>query len=885
MRLIRAWLWRAAELFQKDRRERELADEIESHLRLHTEDNVRRGMSPEAARRSAVLQLGNPEAMKERYRDQRGVPLFDHLMQDIRYAGRTIRRSPGVTALALVTVAVGVSGPTLMFSMAKAWILDPLPFTQPGTLLDVRNLDSVSGTAGSINPADFLDWRRSAQSLEDLAAYRQGQIRLTGGDRAERVRGVETTPDFFRLLGVSAAMGRLFDARDGTAGAPNVVVVSHAMWREYLASDPAIVGRTLGLDGVDHTVVGVLPEAFQFTLVGRASVWRVLTFTPEQAVNRRPRSLIGLGRLRQGFTLEQARSELLRVTGDLAKQYPETNGRRSVHVVRLADEIRRHHDLGFLIPVLFAMVGCVLLVACVNVTNVMLARASTRRQEMAIRLALGASRGRIVRQWLVEHVLLFVAASAIGAGLAVWGTAWVTESIPADNRQFLRNYAVLSVDRTVLFFALAVGVGCGVMFGWLPAWLSVQGDVNQDLRDGTARGTTGKSGTRVRTALVVCEVAFALALLVSSGLLVATSRNISRVDVGFERRNLLTFQLSLDPGRYESDAAIRGFYDRLTADLASRPGVTATAAGSLVPFGTEGRGAELFVDGEPETVPSETPFTSLSQVTPGYETALRLRLRRGRLLNAADGADAPKVVLINETLAMRHLAGREPLGQRLRLGRQSADLWTVVGIVGDVKNYETVDAPEPQAYVPSAQRPSRHMTVVVRSTGAPMLLAGTVRSAVAGLDPAEPISELFTMEGLIRRVTGPFQTISTFVTFLGAVTLLLAGVGVYGVISYTFAQRTREIGIRMALGASRAAVAGLVLKQTRTFMIAGVLPGLVLAWGLGHALKAMLVGVTPADWRLYAGMTLLLTVVALLAAVAPARRVTTIDPMTALRCE
>jgi putative ABC transport system permease protein len=874
-----------AELLQKDRRERDLADEIESHLRLHTEDNVRRGMSPEAARRAAVLQLGNPESMKERYRDQRGLPLLDHLMQDLRYAGRTLRRSPGVTALALVTVAVGVAGPTVMFSMAKAWILDPLPFAQPDTLLDVRNLDSVSGSAGAINPADFLDMKRGAQSLEGLAAYRQGQFRLTGGDRAERVRGVQATPEFFRLLGVPAAMGRVFDVRDGTPGAPKVVVISHAMWREYFASDPAIIGRGLRLNGNDHAVVGVLPDTFQFTLVGRASVWTVLEFTAEQAANRRPRSVIGLGRLRQGFTQEQARSELLRITADLSKQYPETNARRSVRVFRLADEVRRHHDLGFLIPVLFAMVGCVLLVACVNITNVMLARASTRRQEMAVRLALGASSGRIVRQWLVEHVLLFVVASAIGAALAAWGTAWITQAIPADNRQYLRNYAVLPVDRTVLFFALAVGVGCGVMFGWLPAWLGVHGDVNHDLRDGTARGTTTKSGTRVRTALVVCEVALSLALLVSAGLLVVTSRNISRVDVGFEPRNLLTFQLSLDPLRYDTDGAIRGFYGRLTADLASRPGVIATAAGSLVPFGTEGRGAELFVDGEADPVPSQTPSTALSQVTPGYETALGLRLRRGRLLNAADDADTPKVVLINETLAVRHLAGREPLGQRLRLGRQSTDLWTVVGIVGDVKNYETVDAPEPQVYIPSAQRPSQQMTVVVRSTGDPMLLAGTIRSSVASLDPAEPISELLTMEGRIRRVTGPFQVMSAFVTFFGAVTLLLAGVGVYGVISYTFAQRTREIGIRMALGASRAAVLGLVLKQIRTFLVGGVLPGLVLAWGLGHALKAMLVGVTPTDWRLYAGMTLVLTVVALLAAVAPARRVTTIDPMTALRCE
>jgi predicted permease len=884
MRRLRGWGRRVAGLFGRDRRERDLAEEIEGHLELHTEDNIRRGMSPAAARRAAVLKLGSAESLKEHYRDQGGMPLLDHLAQDLRYAGRRLRRSPGFTVLAVVTVAVGVAGPTVMFSMAKAWILDPLPFSEPDTLVDLRNLDSVSGNAGSINPADFLDWTRAAQSL-DLAAYRQKSFRLTGADQAERLRGAETTTSFFAMLGVRATRGRVFDARDGRTGAPKVAVISHGMWREHFTSDPAIVGRTVRLDGDDHIVVGVLPETFQFTLVGRANLWTPLTFTPDEGVNRRQRSMTGLGRLHQGRTLEQARAELARIAGDLSTKYPETNGRRSIRLVRLADEIRQHHDLGFLVPVLFAMVGCVLLVACVNVTNVMLARTSTRRQEIAVRLALGASRGRIVQQWLVEHVLLFLGASALGAWLAVYGTDWVTQSIPLDNRQYLRNYGVLSVDRTVLLFSLAVGGACGAAFGWLPAWMGAQADVQHDLRDASAKATTGNAGARLRGALVVCEVSLALALLISAGLLVATSRNITHVDVGFEPRNLLTFQLSLDPKQYRSDPAVRSFYERLTADLAGRPGVTAAAAGSLVPFGTEGRGAELFIDGQPDTTPAETPVTALSQVTPTYATTVGLRLERGRLLHPADDAESPKVALINETLAARYFGSREPLGQRLRLGRQSTDLWTVVGIVGDVKNYETMDPAEPQVYVPFAQRVSRQMTVVVRSEGQPEGFAGTVRSAVGAIDPAEPVAELVTMEGLIRRVTGPFRTISAFVTFFGAVTLLLAGVGVYGVISYTFAQRTREIGIRMALGANRTDVARLVLKQIRTFLLAGLLPGLAIAWGLGHAMQSMLVGVTPTDWRVYLAMSLVLAMVAVLAALVPARRATSIDPMTALRYE
>lgn len=885
MRRLRGWLVRLGGHLTGNRLERELADEIESHLQMHTDENIRRGLSPEAARRAAVLKLGGIQSVREGYHDQRGIPLLEHVGQDLRYAIRTWRRSMGVTAVAVLTIALGIAGPTVTFTLMKAWILDPLPFSRPDDLVDLRNLDKVSGDLSSINPADFLDWQRAASSFESLAGYRPDSVRLTGGDRAERVRAAQATPNFFHLLGVHAAAGRVFDATDGQADTQRLAVVSHRMWRERLGADPGAVGRSVRLDSQDHTIVGVLPETFQFTLLGHVDVWRLLTFTAEDAANRRPRSMVGLGLLRQGHALEQARTELTAITERLSKTFPDTNARRSVRVLSLTDEVRTHHDLGFIIPVLFAMVVCVLLVACVNVTNVMLARASTRRQEMAIRLALGASRARIIRQWLVEHVLLFVGASAIGAALAVYGTDWITHAIPEENRQFLRNYAVLSVDRAVILFALGVGAVCGALFGWLPAWVGAQADVNVDLRDGSARTTTGKTGARLRASLVVCEVALALALLISAGLLVATSRNISHVDVGFEPRNLLTFQLSLDALQYRTSAAMGSFYEGLTADLAGRPGVVSAAAGSLVPFGTEGNGAELFFDGRPDTTPSETPVTALNQITADYAATLRLRLRRGRLLHGADDAEAPKVAMINETLASRHFVNRDPLGQRLRLGRESIDLWTVVGVVGDVKNHETIDESEPQVYVPLPQRPRRQMTIVVRSNSDPQALVGTVRGVVSARDPAEPVADLSTMENRIRRVTGPYTVISTFVTLFGAMTLLLAGVGVYGVIAYSFAQRTREIGIRMALGARRADVAALVLKQIRTVLVAGLVPGLAIAWGLGHAMKAILVGVTPTDWRLYTAMSLILTIVALLAALVPARRATAIDPMTALRHE
>jgi putative ABC transport system permease protein len=858
--------------------------DIQAHLDLLVEDYMRGGLSPEEARIAARRAFGGVQQMKESYREQRGLPLVEDLLQDLRHSGRSLRRSPGLTVVAIVTIALGIFGPTVTFTMAKAWILEPLPFARPNELLDLRTLDKQSGNFGAVNAADFLDWRRSTESFEEIAGYTQSNVRLTGGDQAEHVRGAMVTPNFFKTLGVETPIGRVFDPGAQDAGRSKEVVISHLMWRERFHSDPAVLGRVVQLNAEDFTIVGVLPETFQFTLLGRCDVWRPLVFTPEQAAERRGRMLIGLGRLRQRRSVEDARQELTQVVARLASTYPETNARRGVRVLRLADEVRVHHDLGFIVPVMFAMVGCVLLIACVNVTNVMLARTSTRRQEMAVRLALGASRARIVRQWLVEHVLLFVAASLAGAALAVYGADWITQSIPVENRQYLRNYAVLPVDRIVLLFALLIGGLCGLVFGAVTATTGVRADA-ADLRDASTRATAGRSGTRLRASLVVCEVALSLAVLISAGLLVATARNIARVDVGFDPHRLLTFQLALDAQRYRTPADIQSFYERLTDDLAKRPAATSAAAGSLVPFGTEGSSAEFFPEGAPETTPAETPSVALSRITADYVGTLRLRLMRGRALTAADGAEAPRAALINETLASRHFPGQDPIGRRFRLARGNPDLWTVVGVVADVKNFETIDTATPQAYVPFAQQPRRAMTVVVRTAGEPDALSATVRGAVAAIDPREPIVDMASMEARIHRVTGPYQTIGSFVMFFGAVTLLLAGIGVYGVISYSWAQRTREIGIRMALGARRADVGRLVIVQIRTFLLAALVPGLALAWGIGRALQAMLFGVTATDWRLYLSMTGLLAAVALVAVLVPARRAMSIDPMAALRDE
>ena len=852
---------------------------------MHVADNLGRGLSPEEARRVALARLGGMQTARQRYREQQGLPPLEHLAHDIRDAFRALARGPGFVAVALFTIALGIAGPTIMFAMAKQWIVDPLPFTQSDDLLDLRNLDRVSGNYGGTSIADFLDWQRSATAVQDMAGYRLSSVRLTGLERAEQIRGAQVTPNFFSVLGVSAAVGRTLDQRDNESGNANVVVISDAMWRRQFAGALDTVGRAIRLDADDYTIVGVLPPSFQFTLLGAVDVWRPLVFTPGDAANRRQRSIVGVGRLAPGRRVEDARTELEGVAARLTSTYPDTNARRNVRVLRLADEVRLHHDAGVVIPALFAMMVCVLLIACVNMTNVMFARASTRRQEMAVRLAIGASRFRIVRQWLVEHVSLFVIAGGIGVVLTVYGTQWITRSIPAESRQFLRNGGVLTVDTWVLAFGLIVAAVCGVVFGLIPAMMITRSDVNKDLRDATARSTSGRGAIRFRAALVISEVALSLALLISAGLLVITARNITSVDVGFVPQHLVTFGLSLDERQYRDEADIRLFYDRVLTSLVNLPGIQSAGAATLVPFGSEGRSAELFIDGGPETTAAETPRVALSEVTGDYAKTLGLRLDAGRFLDEGDSAAAPKRAMVNKALAARLLADRNVIGTRIRIGRTSKDVWEIVGVVGNVKNYEAIEPEEPQVYLPFAQTPARDATVVLRASRDLDQLSDGIRRAVAGIDPSEPITDLTTMEERIRRVIAPYEIVATFVMFFGAITLLLAGVGVYGVVAYSFAQRTREIGIRMSLGASPAGAVALVLRQLRTFLVVGVVPGLALAWLLGQMLKGFLFGVPPDDWRLYLAMTLVLSFVTLIAVVVPARRAAAIDPSVALRYE
>lgn len=886
MTMLRVITSRLKALFVDARSDAELDEDIQAHLELLAEEHLRQGLSPEDARAAARRDFGGVEQMKEAYRDQRGVPMLESLLQDLRHSGRALRRSPGSTLVATVTIALGIFGPTVTFTMAKAWILEPLPFARPDELVDLRGLELRSGAASGrrrLNAADFLEWQRSAQSFEMMAGYRPAEARWTGPDGAEHLRGALVTPGFFRLLGVEARWGRLFEPTEVGREHLHLVVISHLMWRERLHGDPAAVGATLRLDGEDHTVIGVLPEAFQFTLLGRCDVWRPLLFTPEEAVDRSGLAMVGLARLRRGRTVEEARHELTQMAAASASAYPDTNGRRGVRVLSLADEIRVHHDLGFIVPVMFAMVTCVLLIACFNTTNVMLARASTRRQEMAVRLALGAGRRRLVGQLLTESLLLGLLGGA--AGLIVAEGA--LRAILAAEPQGLPRLAEVALSGRVLAFSAALSVLTGILFGLVPALEASRTPVAGTLQESGRGAPGGPRARQARRFLIVSEVALALVLLTGAGLLIRSFLRVMAVDPGFDPRDLAVMRISLDHATYRTAAQSREFYRALTRRLEALPGVLGVAGVTALPLSPVGTdfSRPYWREGEPD--PGGTAAkTDIRMVTPGYFATMRMALLRGRGFTADDGPDRPRIIVVNETLAQREFPGRDPVGQRLVIDyRGGAYPYEIVGVVGNTRFRGLKAEPRPELFIPHAQNPYLDLSLVVRTSAEPAAMFRTVQREIAILDPLQPAYGLVTMDDLVRRSVSADRFATVLLALLAGLALALAATGIYGVLSFLVAQRTHEIGLRMALGATGRAVVRMVMGESLRLTLAGSAIGLLVSLALARPAAHLLYGVPPDDPVTFGGVVVLMAGVALVAALLPARRASRLDPMVALRQE
>ncbi|HWS87835.1 MAG TPA: ABC transporter permease [Pyrinomonadaceae bacterium] len=800
------------------------------------------------------------------------------LWQDVRFGLRLLWKRPGFTAVALAVLALGVGANTAIFSVVNAVLLRPLPY--PGAER-VVSFDGVNPSKGieesNMSAPDFADWREQARSFEALAIYVQGGTNLTGADEPERVTAAWVGPDFFRVIGVGAARGRALLPEDERPGGA-AVVISHGLWQRRFGSDPGAVGRTVQLGGRNWEIVGVMPAGFDFPQ--RAQVWGPLQLDLSDEP-RDNRSYNVVGRLREGVTLEAAQAEMDALSARLAAAYAVTNAGWGVDLDPLKDELVG--ELKTTLFMLLAGVGLLLLIACANVANLLLARATGRRREIALRLALGASRARVARQMLTEGVLLSSAGGALGAALSVWLTDLLVALAPADTPRL----AEASADWRVLLFAVAASVLTGVAFGLAPAWQASRYDLNEPLKEG-GRGLSG-SRSRLRSGLVVAEVALSLLLLAGAGLLVKSFTRLQAVDPGFDPEGVITMRVSLPGARYREPARKAEFYAALTERLKAVPGVEAAGATISLPLGgsnySVGRG--FIREGRPET-PEEAQNASYAVVTPDYFRALRVPVRAGRAFDERDNMESTKVVVINEAFARKAFPGEDPLGKRIHIWRDEKFLREVVGVVGDVKP-DSLDAKEAalQMYVPHRQDAGwGGLSLVVRARGAePESLVGRVREEVRALDSQLPVYDVKTLRQVVANSTAYRRVAMFLMAGFACSALLLAGVGLYGVVSYSVAQRTREIGVRLALGAQGRDILGLVVRQGMLLTLLGLGAGLACALALTRLIAGLLYGVSAADPLVYVAVSLLLAAVALLACIIPARRAAKVDPMVALRYE
>jgi putative ABC transport system permease protein len=804
------------------------------------------------------------------------------LLQDARYALRTLAKSPGFTLVAVAALALGIGANTAIFSVVKAVLLSPLPYPGPESLVWVREVnpgaDILDEPASAPN---YNDWRTQARSFEGLAAYADTALTLTGeGVEPERVPAALVSANFFEVLGAAPALGRGFTAEEETAGKNRVVVLSHGLWQRRFGARPEALGQTLTVGGNPYTVVGVAPPGFKTPVMEKpAQLWTPLVFNLAQSA-RRSDYLDVVGRLKPGATLGQARAELSGIAARLAQEYPATNAGWDVKVVPLHERVVG--DVRPALWILMGVVGFLLLISCANVANLQLARAAARRQEIAVRTALGAGRGRIVRQFLTESVLLALGGGALGLLLAMWGVELLVALSPGN----IPRLDEVGLDARVLAFTCGVSLATGVVFGLLPALSASKADLGESLKEGGSRGaTTGRGTRRLRSSLVVAEVAIAVVLLAGAGLMIRSFIRVQGVDPGFRPDRILALDLSLPRAKYQGEAQIAAFYEQLTARAAALPGVERAALVDALPL--EGGNVLSFViEGRPELPPEKVQDAKFNTATPDYFDLMGIGHVRGERMSERHREGAPDVGLINETMARKFWPNEDPVGKRINTGNPASNPWiTVIGVVRDTRSSGLEKEPYPQVYLPALQFRQRAMTFVARTSADPAGVVPAVRRELAALDKELPLYNVRTMEQVLADSISRrrFQMILT-AAFAG-VGLLLAAVGIYGVISYSVAQRTHELGVRVALGARAGDILRLVVGQGLGLALAGVGVGLALALGLTRVLASMLYGVSATDPLTFAFVALALLGVALLACLVPARRATKVDPMIALRYE
>ena len=810
---------------------------------------------------------------------------MDAFLKSLRFAVRSLRKSPTLAGAVVLTLALCIGATTAIFSVVYAVLFRPLPFLDPNRILLFREV--WRGMPSDVSVGNWADTRRQDRLFQYLVPTQGASLNLAGSDQPENVPAARVGADFFRLLGVRPALGRDFAAGEDQPGQDAVVMLSDQLWRRRFAADRSIVGREVRLEGQPYTVVGVMPKSLDYTLYGE-ELWVPIAFTPERLAMHDEHYLTVLGRLKPGVTQQQLAAELEVIARDLAQRYPQENNQRRLEAKPLHDELVREYRPR--LYVLLGAVGFVLLIACANIANLLLARAAARSHETAIRAAVGAGRGHILRQALAESLVLAAAGGALGVFAAYWGVTGLVAIGPAD----VPRLAQARVDGTVLGFAVLVTLVSGLVFGIAPALRMAANFPHQALKEGgRAMGSAGRRD-RLRSTLVVAEIALALVLLTGAGLLIRTGIALDTIDPGFDPRNVLAARVSLPLAGYQEPEQVQRAFLTLAERLEHAPGILAAGLASVAPL--EGGGSNgLVPEGRPLEIASAIN-SMLRLVTPGYFRTMHITLRRGRTFTAEDRAGGPLVMVINEALAREAWPGEDPIGKRVACCEEGSDgrpAWkVVVGVVGNTRSMGLARDPAPEFYLPVAQAPraawnwlDRTMTVAVRTSGEPITAAGALRDAVRAVDPTVPVYNIGTMDQRITASLSQTRFSTMLLTVFGGIALLLAAIGVYGIISYGVTQRVQEIGIRIALGAQGRDVLTLVMRHAAVLAGLGLMLGLAGALALTRLLAGLLFRVSPTDPPTFAVGIVVLTFVAVLAAALPARWAARVDPVVALRSE
>ncbi len=857
--------------WRRRHRDLELDEELAGHMRMAIEERVARGERREDAERAARREFGNLGVVTEVTREMWGGAWFERLLQDVRYGARTLRRSPAFTVVALSTLALGIGATTAMFTVVHAVLLRPLPYPRSDRLMRIAYDYPKSPfiTEGGISDRQWVDTRSRHRTFTRVAAFTPGFVTLTNAGDPVRLQEASVAAGLFETLGIAPALGRTFGRDDELVGGEPVVVLGDALWRERFGADPNVVGRAITLDGVRHTVLGVMPEGFAYPLDAR--LWRPLRL---QLAPNRFQILSAIGRLRDDATRAQALAEL-----DALAAADRARDSMIARVTPLKDTVVG--DVTRSLLVFAGAVGLVLLIACANVANLLLMRATTRRREMAVRAALGAGRRRLVRQLVTESALLWVSAGVAGAAIAVAGVRALLALAP-DGR--IPRHGEIGVDAVALGFALTVSLGTGLIFGLIPA-LRATGSGVRDALAASARTMTGRDG-RLRGALVMAEIALALVLLTGAALMMESFIRLRRVELGFRPAGLASLTVDLPDATYPSAAAMQAAHQAVLDRLGRIRGVASASAVNFVPLGGPMIRGDIKVDGR--TLPP-TYLVAKPSVSPGYFRTMGIRLRLGREFTAQDVASSPHVAIVSESVARQIWPDVSPIGQRIsnKDVPGPGDWLTVVGVVDDVGQTSIDVHREPAIYQPIQQLTQAfflgHMSFVVRAVGDPALLLPAMRRALRDVDPNQPIGSIGTMESAISATVAEPLFQARLIGAFSIVALVLAAIGIYGVVAYSVAERTREIGIRVALGAGRGAVVGMVLRRLLVLLVPGVVLGVVGALATTRVLSSLLFEVRPNDPATFFSVAALLAAVAIVAGMMPARRASRVDPLVALR--